>query len=93
MKRTALETEGVKIERRLARALLRSLPKLGASVSIFELMMAIQAKDVKRAMALFPKQKIQDALIPSARIVQDATVKGGKIAAKDIRRIVDARRG
>jgi len=91
MKRTALETEGIKIERRLVRALLRALPKLGASVSIFELMMAIQAKDVKRAMALFPKGKIQDALVPSARIVEDAAMRGGKIAAKDIRRIMDAR--
>jgi len=81
LRRTKLEIEGMKIEPRLARALERAIRKIQASVSISELGLAIQSKNVARAMALFPDSAVRDALIPCARIIEDAVVKGGRIAA------------
>jgi len=84
LRRTALEIEGMKIEPRLARALEKALRKIQASISIFELGSAIQSKNVNKAMALIPKSVVRDALIPCARIIEDAVAKGGRISAAGI---------
>jgi hypothetical protein len=88
VKRTALDQEGLKIEPRLARTLTRAQGKMRASVPVYELMVALQKalqkKNVNEAMALFTKKMIRDALEPSAKIVSDASLKGAKLAAREI---------
>jgi len=81
LKRTELEIDGMKAEARLSRALVKAMRKIQASISIYELGSAIQAKDVNRAMALVPESVIRDALVPCARIIEDAVMRGGRSAA------------
>jgi hypothetical protein len=60
-------------------------------VSINDLAMALAAKDVRRALALLPVATVKDALAPAATIVRDATVKGGKLGAEQVREALEGR--
>ncbi len=73
------------IEARLARAFERAAEKLKASISINELAMKLAIRDAKGAMRLLTKDMIKEALGPSATIVRDATIRGGKLGAEAVR--------
>lgn len=77
--RTDLEVEIDKFTPRLAKALVKAVPKIQAAVSIYDLSVAIEAGNVERAMALFPVATFRDALTPASKIMGDAFVKGGKM--------------
>jgi hypothetical protein len=73
-----------RIEPRLARAFERAVLKLRGLISINELAMRLAARDVKGAMRLLTKEAVQDALGPSATIVRDAVLKGGRLGAEAV---------
>lgn len=83
-KRSPLEIEGIKIEKRLVRALERAIPKIRRSIPLYQLTAAIKTKNIRRAMALVKREAIADALAPCATITSDAVVKGGKIIADQV---------
>ncbi len=73
------------IEPYLAKAFERAVKKLKRSVSINELAMKLALRDAKGAMRLLTKDMIKEALGPSATIVRDATIRGGKLGAEAVR--------
>ena len=76
-----------KIEPRLARAVERALAKLRELIPINDLAMRLSARDVRGAMRLLPKEKVEDALKPSATIVKDATMRGVRLGAEKVREV------
>jgi hypothetical protein len=70
-------------ERRLAKALQKSLSGLANEISINELAAAIGARDVRKAVMVGERgfEGPKDPLGPPAAISRDAFVKGGKIGA------------
>lgn len=77
----AVHAEAARLEPRVAGSVRRALEKLRDAVSINSLALALAAKDVKRAMALFPAAQAKEALSPAGRIVRDAVLRGGRLGA------------
>lgn len=80
----ALQAEAAKVEERMARAIEKAIVKMQGMVSIYELTVALQSKDVAKCLALFPAAKLADALTPVAKIAEDCVLKGGRVAAEAI---------
>jgi hypothetical protein len=73
-----------KVEPRLARALERYARRLVRQLPMAELRRAIELGDARLADEVLNQVDFVDALEPSAKILEDAYVKGGKVTAKEI---------
>ena len=74
------------IEPRMAARFERAAAKMRATVSINDLAMRIEAKDIRGAMRLLPKNVVDESLSPVATTVRDAVFKGGRIGAENLER-------
>lgn len=84
----AVIAEANKVERRFARAIEKALMKTRAGVSGDALIAILASRDRRAgqaAKALVPKEIIRDAQAPLVAIMHDTIIRGGRIAAKDIR--------
>ncbi len=70
-----------KIEKRMARAVLRSTQRVRNITTISELAAAIGGGSVNAAMRLFPVEAIREAYAPVGTIARDAVAVGGRIGA------------
>lgn len=75
-------------EPRLSRAYVRAVERMRSGISINALAAALAMKDQKTAMQILQAGKIEDALTPMVAIRTDAFMKGGRIAAGQIRKMV-----
>ena len=78
----AIHSAADKIEPRMARAYVRSTERLREPISIDELAIALSLKNVNAAIKLIPDERVEDVLSPMGTIVQDTTLKGGRIGAE-----------
>jgi hypothetical protein len=76
-----LSDEHAKIEARLHRAIEKALRKWSANVSLYDLSVAIQRKDVEAVLRLYSQERLADALVPVSKIMEDAVMRGGRLMA------------
>jgi len=74
-----------KIEARLARAFVLAMQRLRSRIPLEALARAISGADVRAASTVIDSFDVEDALEPSAEILRDAFLKGGKVGAEDVR--------
>jgi hypothetical protein len=71
-----------KIEPRMARALQVAADRVRARIPFRQIEDALMRKDKRGALALLAEVDVADAYLPSAEIVKEAVVTGGKVASK-----------
>jgi hypothetical protein len=82
----AIHGEAPGFERRLTRALRRSVAKMRQRAPVDDLAAAIADRDVRRALAVISRIAAEDALAPAGAILRDAFDRGGRVGASQVPR-------
>lgn len=74
-----------KIEPRMARAIEIAATRLRERLPYRQLESAIERKDIRKANAILNQINFEDAFLPSAEILKESLIRGGKIADEEVR--------
>jgi hypothetical protein len=74
-----------KIEPRLAKAIVLSMERLKRQIPFRQIEDALEQKDLRQVKRLLSEVDYIDVCLPSAEIILDTVIKGGKVSDEEIR--------